>query len=80
VFSKLRSLKSGDMVMITGHDGTTRGFRVSGARSFPKDHFPTTEIYSETQAPVLRMITCAGRFDRGSGHDTDNLVVSAVPA
>jgi hypothetical protein len=29
---------------------------------------------------VLRLVTCGGDFDASTGHYTDNIIVTAVPA
>jgi hypothetical protein len=39
---------------------------------------PDDEVYGAATAPVLRLITCAGTFDRAQGSYRDNLVVSAI--
>jgi len=48
------------------------------SRSTAKDHFPTHEVYGIQPAPVLRLVTCGGVFDRRPpGHYRDNVVVYA---
>ncbi len=42
-----------------------------------KDRFPTFAIFGATAHDVLRLITCAGAFDRGARSYTDTLVVHA---
>jgi hypothetical protein len=46
--------------------------------TYPKDRFPTDEVYGDTAGAELRLITCGGAFDRGAGSYTDNVVVDAV--
>ena len=46
-------------------------------QAYPKDDFPTLEVYGNTDGPELRLITCGGEFDRGTGHYVDNTVVYA---
>jgi len=60
--------------------GITDGvkFRVLTTRRYPKDKFPTDEVYAPTPNAQLRLITCGGAFDRSSGHYRDNIVVYAV--
>jgi hypothetical protein len=53
-------------------------FRVESLASYPKQSLPDDEVYGATTAPVLRLITCAGTFDRVQGSYRDNLVVSAI--
>ena len=42
-----------------------------------KDAFPTFAVFGATPDDVLRLVTCAGDFDRGARSYTDNLVVHA---
>jgi hypothetical protein len=39
--------------------------------------FPTEHVYGNTAGPELRLITCGGAFDSGSGHYQDNVVAYA---
>jgi Sortase domain len=80
VFYRLTELSAGDRIEITRTDGTVAGFEVTGALEVPKDAFPTDVVYGPTAGPALRLITCAGTFDRDARHYLSNLVVSAVPA
>jgi len=43
----------------------------------PKDEFPTFAVFGATADDVLRLVTCAGDFDRGARSYVDNLVVHA---
>ncbi|HWI74089.1 MAG TPA: class F sortase, partial [Baekduia sp.] len=80
VFYNLRTLRRGDGITIVGADGRTRRFVVQRLARFPKDRFPTAEVYGPTRAPRLRLITCGGTFDASTGHYRDNTVVFARPA
>jgi hypothetical protein len=77
VFFRLRELRSGDVVLIDRADGARLRFVVEGARSFSKAGFPTAAVFGPAPSAALRLITCAGDFDRASGHYLDNLVVFA---
>jgi sortase (surface protein transpeptidase) len=78
VFARLRSLAPGDDVLLTMSDGSELRFAVTGATQSAKSRFPTAEVYSNVPTPELRLITCAGGFDRAIGHYTDNLIVFAA--
>ena len=56
-------------------DGTTVRFTVTRRGRFPKDAFPTTEVYAPTPRAELRLITCGGAFDRSARSYLDNVVV-----
>jgi hypothetical protein len=78
VFWRLEELRPGDRVEVRRADGSTAVFAVTRSLVVPKDDFPTAEVYGPTPHAELRLITCDGAFDRGSGHYLDNLVVFAT--
>ena len=78
VFFRLRDLRPGDQVRVVRADHRVVRFEVDSLASYPKQALPTEAVYGATTAPVLRLITCAGRFDRASGSYRNNLVVSAT--
>jgi hypothetical protein len=45
---------------------------------YPKDDFPTHQVYDKTPEPTLRLITCGGIFDDSIGHYRDNIVAYAT--
>ena len=77
VFFRLGALAPGDTVAVTRADGRVVPFTVYATRSFPKDAFPTDEVYAGTAGPELRLITCSGSFDAASRNYRDNTVVFA---
>jgi sortase family protein len=77
VFFRLGALAPGDTVAVTRADGRVVSFTVYATRSFPKDAFPTDEVYAGTAGPELRLITCSGSFDAGARNYRDNTVVFA---
>jgi sortase (surface protein transpeptidase) len=77
VFARVHELHPGAVLWVDSAAGTKR-FRVTGTAEFPKDHFPTEQVYLPTLDPMLQLITCGGTFDRVTGHYRDNVVVSAV--
>ena len=66
----------------TAFDGSTVEFHVEGVQKYPKDHFPTEDVYLSTLRPELRLITCGGDFDPALGHYRDNVIAfaTATPA
>jgi Sortase domain len=77
VFYRLRDLRPGDQIRVDRADGGRLRFVVEGARSFPKDGFPTGAVFGPVPGAALRLVTCAGDFDRARGSYRDNLVVFA---
>ena len=78
VFFRLRDVAVGDPVSVTRADGTTVRFTVTRVARFPKDAFPTAEVYAPTPGAELRLITCGGAFDRTARSYLDDVVVYAV--
>lgn len=76
-FFRLASLTAGDAATVQLADGRSVTFRVYRVARYPKDAFPTGEVYGNTAGPELRLITCGGEFDRSTGHFDDNTVVYA---
>lgn len=77
VFYRLHQMRPGDTINITRADGSTPVFRVTQVRQFPKNQFPTNQVYGDTEFAALRLITCGGSFNSQSGHYVDNIVVFA---
>jgi hypothetical protein len=78
IFFRLAELRRGDKVYVSRANGTLVEFRVTSVQIYPKDHFPTEEVYGPTPDAELRLITCGGAFDRATGHYLSNIVVYAV--
>ena len=77
VFYRLRELRPRQVVLVERADGTRLRFVVEQARSYPKTGFPTAAVFGPVPSAALRLITCAGDFDRARGSSRDNLVVFA---
>ena len=77
VFDDLRKLKPGDEVTVDRNDGIRANFRVSRVAQYPKNSFPTDEVYGDVEGPQLRLITCGGEFNPGAKSYRDNIVVYA---
>ncbi len=80
VFFSLAELAPGDEVLVDRADGSTARFEVRSVDRYPKDAFPTEEVYGPTPRAELRLITCGGEFDTDERSYRDNVVVSAVLA
>ena len=78
VFYRLPELRPGDRVFVLRADKTTVAFRVTAVRTYPKDQFPTRDVYGPTPDAELRLITCGGDFDPATGHYLSNVVVYAT--
>ena len=77
VFFKLGALRRGDTVSMTRADHTVAIFRVERVAEYPKAHFPTLDVYGNTDHAALRLITCGGKFDFSARSYEDNIVAYA---
>ena len=78
VFHRLHALEPGDRIEVHGEDGEVVVFEVDHLESHPKDDFPTEAVYSGTDGPELRLITCSGEFDRDARSYQDNTIAFAT--
>ena len=78
VFYRLSELRPGDKVYVKRADGTVVEFRVTSVQTYPKDHFPTEDVFGPVPDAELRLITCGGAFDFATHHYLSNIVVYAV--
>ncbi len=77
VFFKLGALRPGDTVSMTRADNTVAVFKIERVAQYPKAHFPTLEVYGNTDHAALRLITCGGKFDLSAHSYEDNIVAYA---
>jgi sortase (surface protein transpeptidase) len=77
IFYKLGALTPGQTVTVTRADRTAAVFRIDRVASFPKNSFPTLEVYGDTRNAQLRLITCGGTFDFSARSYEENIVVFA---
>jgi len=77
VFFQLGALKPGDTATVTRADRTAVTFQVDRVVRYPKDQFPTLDVYGNTADSELRLITCGGAFDAKARSYLDNIVVYA---
>lgn len=73
----LGALEEGDVFHVDRADGRRASFVVDSVETFEKDNFPSRRVYDDTARPEVRLITCAGDYDRSAKDYTDNLVVFA---
>ena len=78
VFYRLRELRRGDEVEVVRADRSRVRFVVDRIQQFPKDQFPTDDVYYPTLTPALRLVTCGGQFDPVAGSYRSNIIVFAT--
>jgi len=77
VFYRLREVRVGELVAIRLQGGSTVRYVVNSTVRVRKSRFPTKRVYAKTKQPTLRLITCAGKLNRSTGHHPDNYIVFA---
>lgn len=77
VFYRLGVLKPGQTVDVTRADRAVAEFVVDRVESYPKDTFPSLQVYGNTPDAQLRLITCGGVFDTATRNYENNIVVYA---
>ncbi|NUP45782.1 MAG: class F sortase [Catenulispora sp.] len=75
-FYELGAVRPGDVVEVARADRRTAVFAVDTVALVPKSRFPTRAVYGPTGYPALRLITCGGRYDPGTGYAA-NIIVYA---
>lgn len=79
VFFRLRELEPGDEIHVHGANGDTATWEMYASQLTDKDELPADRIWSDTDQPALRLITCGGDFDRTARSYTSNVIVYASP-
>ncbi|NUP17764.1 MAG: class F sortase [Streptomyces sp.] len=77
VFARLSELERGDSFQVLRADGRSAAFVIDSVETFDKNTFPSRRVYGDTSRSLVRLITCAGDYDRQARDYTANLVVFA---
>lgn len=78
IFARLHEIEPGDEVVVTRRDGRTATFTVTRVAQVPKTEFPAREVYGDSEAAELRLITCGGSFDPERDSYRDNIIAFAT--
>ena len=75
IFYRLGAIKPGAEIKVNRADGSVTTFTVDKVATYPKDQFPTEEVYrGDFNKSEIRLVTCGGTFDKVK-HYLDNVVV-----
>jgi len=75
IFYQLGAIKPGAKVHLTRQDGIVATFVVDKVAVYPKDRFPTDQVYhGDFTKSEIRLVTCGGTFDPVE-HYLDNVIV-----
>jgi hypothetical protein len=77
VFYRLGRLRPGDRVRVVRADGSSVEYRVTRVGQYRTARFPVRQVYFPTLRPQLRLITCAGPYQKSLHRYRDNTVVFA---
>ena len=77
LFYNLYQANLGDKIYVTRDDGSEAVFEVSAVEQHDREQIPNEAIYGNIDHAGLRLITCAGYFQKDSMTYTDNLIVYA---
>lgn len=75
VFYHLGQLNTGDRFTIEREDGSIATFEVMKLERYKQSEFPTDLVYGPIDYAGIRLITCSGKYDRGTQRYSHNLVV-----
>lgn len=78
VFYRLNELAIGDKILVTDSAGKGYQYIVDSKNNYPRNSFPSKEIFSSGTTARLNLVTCSGTYDRNARSYTQRLVVSAV--
>ena len=74
IFFRLGAIKPGAEIKVNRADGSVTTFTVDKVATYPKDRFPTEEVYrGDFTKSEIRLVTCGGAFE--VKHYLDNVVV-----
>ena len=75
VFNKLHELKPGDVILVFDRNGDVATFQADSSELVLKKDLPTDRIWNHTTQPVVRPVTCGGKWDAKIGHYLSNFIV-----
>jgi len=79
-FSQLKSLAPGTLVTVQRAGAPPVKFRVSRVELMAKDAFHGASVFRRDGPPLLKLVTCGGRWLDEQQNYGDNVIVTAVPA
>ncbi|MGW4224257.1 class F sortase [Streptomyces bauhiniae] len=80
VFYDLGDLTEGATVEVSRADRRTAVFTVRAVELHDRKNFPSEKVYGSTGRPELRLITCGGRYVKGTGYQSNVVVYATLTA
>jgi sortase (surface protein transpeptidase) len=75
IFYRLGDMRPGQRIYVRRSNGSLAVFSVTAVQQYPKDRFPTSEVYGPAPDAELNLITCGGTFDYTTRSYLSNTVV-----
>jgi sortase (surface protein transpeptidase) len=75
IFYRLSDMRRGQRIYVRRANGSLAVFSVTAVQQYPKDRFPTGQVYGPAPDAELNLITCGGTFDYATRSYLSNTVV-----
>jgi len=75
IFNDLKYLVRGDWIVVYNADGDAAVFMTDFVEQQLKEDFPTERIWPNTWQPLIRLITCGGKWNSRTRHYMSNVIV-----
>jgi hypothetical protein len=75
IFNDLKYLEQGDLIIIFNADGDPAVFETDYVEQQLKVDFPKERIFPNTYEPLIRLITCGGKWNSRTRHYMSNVIV-----
>jgi sortase (surface protein transpeptidase) len=75
IFYRLSEMRPGQRIYVRRANGSLAVFSVTAVQQYPKDRFPTGQVYGPAPDAELNLITCGGTFDYATRSYLSNTVV-----
>ncbi len=75
IFYRLSDMRPGQRIYVRRSNGSLAVFSVTAVQQYPKDRFPTRQVYGPAPDAELNLITCGGTFDYATRSYLSNTVV-----
>ena len=75
IFYRLSDMRPGQRIYVRRANGSLAVFSVTAVQRYPKDRFPTGQVYGPAPDAELNLITCGGTFDYATRSYLSNTVV-----
>lgn len=79
-FSRAKDLRPGDGLSVTDATAGIHRYAVSNVTTYLKTQLPYDQLFAQSGAPRVVLVTCGGTYHKDAGGWDSNVVVTFVPA